>query len=264
MSGGGGTGKHLLLDPQTGAYTDAFLEAHLEILLKALAPSGLPLALVAAGCGTQAHCACVTHAPFPQFPGEQTRCVETNVSSGSPQAPSRQATVVRDNDEDGSLRLTATSSFPGGSVTFEALPERFPGKAVVRLFVLSADAPDDLPARTGDLWIDGERVAPHEDVIDPVSGGALYSLLVDLTVLDRMETAQRVAARDPFFAGNVDALIAAQPKDLEASEIEVRLGATWFDKKIRGSFSSNHISVVFSCFVSPVLINSPFCAPVTQ
>ena len=27
------------------------------------------------------------------------------------------------------------------------------------------------------------------------------------------------------------ALIAAQPKDLEASEIEVRLGATWFDKK---------------------------------
>ena len=33
---------------------------------------------------------------------------------------------------------------------------------------------------------------------------------------------------------------------------------------IRGSFSSNHISVVFSCFVSPVLINSPFCAPVTQ
>ena len=31
-----------------------------------------------------------------------------------------------------------------------------------------------------------------------------------------------------------------------------------------GSFSSNQISVIFSCFVSPVLINSPFCAPVTQ
>ena len=50
-------------------------------------------------------------------------------------------------------------------------------------------------------------------------------------VRQKLRTAQRVAARDPFFAGNVDALIAAQPKDLEASEIEVRLGATWFDKK---------------------------------
>ena len=50
-------------------------------------------------------------------------------------------------------------------------------------------------------------------------------------VRHKLRTAQRVAARDPCFAGNVDALIAAQPKDLEASEIEVRLGATWFDKK---------------------------------
>ena len=50
-------------------------------------------------------------------------------------------------------------------------------------------------------------------------------------VRQKLRTAQRVAARDPFFSGNVDALIAAQPKDLEASEIEVRLGATWFDKK---------------------------------
>jgi N12 class adenine-specific DNA methylase/adenine-specific DNA methylase len=50
-------------------------------------------------------------------------------------------------------------------------------------------------------------------------------------VRQKLRTAQRVAARDPFFARNVDALIAAQPKDLEASEIEVRLGATWLDKK---------------------------------
>ena len=32
------------------------------------------------------------------------------------------------------------------------------------------------------------------------------------------------------FAANVKALEAAQPKDLEASEIEVRLGSTWIDK----------------------------------
>ena len=33
-------------------------------------------------------------------------------------------------------------------------------------------------------------------------------------VRQKLRTAQRVAAHDPFFAGNVDALIAAQPKDL--------------------------------------------------
>ena len=38
-------------------------------------------------------------------------------------------------------------------------------------------------------------------------------------------------SRDPSFAVNVEALTAAQPKDLDASEIEVRLGATWIDKE---------------------------------
>ena len=48
-----GTGKHLLLDPQTGAFTDAFLEAHLDLLLKALAETELSLALIAAGGGAE-------------------------------------------------------------------------------------------------------------------------------------------------------------------------------------------------------------------
>ena len=43
--------------------------------------------------------------------------------------------------------------------------------------------------------------------------------------------AQRAAEQDPAFAVNVEALTAAQPKDLDASEIEVRLGATWIDKE---------------------------------
>jgi len=46
-----GTGKHLLLDPQTGAFTDAFLEAHLELLQKSLGETELPLALLAASGG---------------------------------------------------------------------------------------------------------------------------------------------------------------------------------------------------------------------
>ena len=47
----------------------------------------------------------------------------------------------------------------------------------------------------------------------------------------KLRQAQRAAQQDPAFASKVEALTAAQPKDLDASEIEVRLGATSTDKK---------------------------------
>ena len=47
----------------------------------------------------------------------------------------------------------------------------------------------------------------------------------------KLRQAQRAAQQDPSFAVNVETLTAAQPKDLDASEIEVRLGATWIDKE---------------------------------
>ena len=47
----------------------------------------------------------------------------------------------------------------------------------------------------------------------------------------KLRQAQRAAEQDPDFAVNVEALTAAQPKELDASEIEVRLGATWIDKE---------------------------------
>ena len=47
----------------------------------------------------------------------------------------------------------------------------------------------------------------------------------------KLRQAQRAAQQDPAFAINVEALTDAQPKDLDASEIEVRLGATWIDKE---------------------------------
>ena len=47
----------------------------------------------------------------------------------------------------------------------------------------------------------------------------------------KLRQAQRAAQQDPAYAVNVEALTAAQPKDLDASEIEVRLGATWIDKE---------------------------------
>lgn len=46
----------------------------------------------------------------------------------------------------------------------------------------------------------------------------------------KLRQAQKAASEDPAYKINVEALNAAQPKDLDASEIEVRLGATWIDK----------------------------------
>ena len=49
-------------------------------------------------------------------------------------------------------------------------------------------------------------------------------------VRKKLRQAQKAASEDPAYQINVEALKAAQPKDLDASEIEVRLGATWIDK----------------------------------
>ena len=48
-------------------------------------------------------------------------------------------------------------------------------------------------------------------------------------VRSKLRVAQMAADRDSSFHINVEALQKAQPKDLDASEIDVRLGATWID-----------------------------------
>ena len=50
-------------------------------------------------------------------------------------------------------------------------------------------------------------------------------------VRQKLREAEKAAVDSPGYLPNVEALRAAQPKDLDASEIEVRLGATWIDKK---------------------------------
>lgn len=50
-------------------------------------------------------------------------------------------------------------------------------------------------------------------------------------VRQKLREAKRAADRDPTYLVNAKALEQAQPKDLDASEIEVRLGATWIDKE---------------------------------
>ena len=46
-------------------------------------------------------------------------------------------------------------------------------------------------------------------------------------VRDKLETAKTYAENHPEYAVNVQALTQVQPKELDASEIEVRIGATW-------------------------------------
>ena len=50
-------------------------------------------------------------------------------------------------------------------------------------------------------------------------------------VRQKLREAEKAAVDSPGYLPNVEALRQAQPKDLDASEIEVRLGATWIDKK---------------------------------
>ena len=50
-------------------------------------------------------------------------------------------------------------------------------------------------------------------------------------VRQKLREAENATVDSPGYLPNVEALRAAQPKDLDASEIEVRLGATWIDKK---------------------------------
>ena len=50
-------------------------------------------------------------------------------------------------------------------------------------------------------------------------------------VRDKLETAKVYAENHPEYAINVQALMQVQPKELDASEIEVRIGATWIEPK---------------------------------
>ncbi len=55
-------------------------------------------------------------------------------------------------------------------------------------------------------------------------------------VRKKLRSAKRFAAQEPEFQINVDALKRVQPKDLDASEIEVRVGTTWIDKEYYQQF----------------------------
>ena len=72
---------------------------------------------------------------------------------------------------------------------------------------------------------------PREAVADdPLRGWHTADDYLSGNVRDKLMVARMAAATNPAYAVNVAALEQAQPKDLDASEIDVRLGATWIDK----------------------------------
>ena len=64
----------------------------------------------------------------------------------------------------------------------------------------------------------------------PLTGWQTSDEYLSGNVRRKLRAAQQAAERDPAFQINVEALTAVQPKDLDASEIEVRLGTDWIDK----------------------------------
>ena len=77
---------------------------------------------------------------------------------------------------------------------------------------------------------------PAADADDPEAGWQTADEYLSGNVRDKMRMAQLAAESRPEFKVNVDALTKAQPKDLEASEIDVRLGATWLAPSIVQQF----------------------------
>ena len=86
---------------------------------------------------------------------------------------------------------------------------------------------------------------PSEDVSDPEAGWQTAGEYLSGNVRNKLQIARLAAANDPTFAVNVEALTKAQPKELEASEIDVRLGATWISPDIIQKFMNETFQIPF-------------------
>ena len=86
---------------------------------------------------------------------------------------------------------------------------------------------------------------PSEDVSDPEAGWQTADEYLSGNVRNKLQIAKLAAANDPTFAVNVEALTRAQPKELEASEIDVRLGATWISPDVIQKFMNETFQIPF-------------------
>ena len=86
---------------------------------------------------------------------------------------------------------------------------------------------------------------PSEDVSDPEAGWQTADEYLSGNVRNKLQIAKLAAANDPAFEVNVEALTAAQPKDLDATEIDVRLGATWISPDVIQKFMNETFQIPF-------------------
>ena len=101
---------------------------------------------------------------------------------------------------------------------------------------------------------------PAADPTDPEAGWQTADEYLSGNVRDKLRMAQLAAESHPEFKVNVDALTKAQPKDLEASEIDVRLGATWLNPDIIQKFMTETFQIPYYLRHAVKVRYSPYTA----
>ena len=101
---------------------------------------------------------------------------------------------------------------------------------------------------------------PAADPTDPEAGWQMADEYLSGDVRAKLRMAQFAAETNPEFAINVDALTKAQPRELEASEIDVRLGATWLAPEIIQKFMTETFQIPYYLRHAVKVRYSPYTA----
>ena len=101
---------------------------------------------------------------------------------------------------------------------------------------------------------------PAADPTDPEAGWQMADEYLSGDVRAKLRMAQFAAETNPEFAVNVDALTKAQPRELEASEIDVRLGATWLAPDIIQKFMTETFQIPYYLRHAVKVRYSPYTA----
>ena len=101
---------------------------------------------------------------------------------------------------------------------------------------------------------------PAADPTDPEAGWQMADEYLSGDVRAKLRMAQFAAETNPEFVVNVDALIKAQPRELEASEIDVRLGATWLAPEIIQKFMTETFQIPYYLRHAVKVRYSPYTA----
>ena len=101
---------------------------------------------------------------------------------------------------------------------------------------------------------------PAADPTDPEAGWQMADEYLSGDVRAKLRMAQFAAETNPEFVVNVDALTKAQPRELEASEIDVRLGATWLNPDIIQKFMTETFQIPYYLRHAVKVRYSPYTA----